>query len=1561
MNNRSIPVLSVTLIVVLVLTALVPLAAARGGAQAIAPTAEFAPGRLLVKFRPLSGIFDSLAGADAARAVLAGHHLEVIREIPGLNVLVVSVPAGEELSTAQRLKRNLLVQYAEPDYILHAFTTPNDPYYATDQWNLPQINAPAAWDVTTGSSDVVVAIVDTGVDLGHPDLSAKIVAGYDFVNDDSTPQDDEGHGTHVAGIAAAATNNGVGVAGVSWGARLMPVKVLDREGSGYLSDVADGIRWAADHSARVVNLSLGGPAASSTLQNAVDYAYGRGLLIVAAAGNEYEIGNPVSYPAAYPHVMAVAATDDQDGHASYSNTGYYVDIAAPGGDPTGSGDTNPRHWIMSTYWRGASGLGQETGPSGGGLGQETGPSGGGLGQETGPSGRETGPSGGPSGVQAAYERHAGTSMATPHVAGLAALVWSQHPDWTNADVEWMIEYTAQDLGAAGRDDVFGWGRIDAQGAVTSPLQPTPTPTPSNCLAETPHPYSNNMSQTWTVTNPDAAAANSRVHFSRLETEPGWDEVVIKDEAGNVIQRLTGSYPSGVWSEPVPGRTVQVQLVTDSSITAWGFCLDRIETVVPITCLAETPHPYTNNMSQTWTVTNPDAAAAYSRVHFSRLETEACCDFVIFKDEGGNEIQRISGYHPDGLLSNPIPGRTVQVQLVTDYSVTAWGFCLDQIQTSPPPAWAMRAPLGEARSRLALAAVNGKLYAIGGESASAAGAKGQEPPGLKAEQAEAPAFSGAVEEYDPATNAWTRKAPMPTPLSNIAAGVLAGKIYIPGGWDGSGDSALVQVYDPAANSWTTAAPLPVGLTAPAAAVVNDRLYAIGGSSASNYVNTCYRYDPTANRWTQCAAMTYPRAWAAAGVVNGKIYVVGGADGSSEFNYVEEYDPVADSWTTKAPLSVARGGPGAVGVGNYLYVVGGGWSSYLNSAERYDPATNTWETIDAMNVGRRTLGLAELDGKLYAVGGWNGAYVAANETYTVGPVLLPEIDVVPASLSVTLSPGQTATRTLTIFNTGEGALTFGLAVAGGAWLSAAPISGSVPPTTSLAATVTFNAAGLAAGVYTGTVTVSSNDPDESRVTVPATLTVQDRAMLAVIPAVRYAGAGEIFTLDLKVAAGTRPVDAVDLYLSFDPARLHVVDASGNDTNAILPGGALPMTLQNSADNATGRIAFSAGRALGGSPPSGDFVAATIRFKALAETGPAGTPVHFLPGTDIFYQGNSVLQGTNDGLVIVQKVPLVGRVALQGHGAAPGGRWAGYPVRVALYAPGSSIPMSSTLVTLDSSGVFTVTEINPGAYDVLVKNPHSLSNRRPNVVLPVAAGPVNLGTLLEGDANDNDRVVGEDFSILATAYGTAPGRPGWDPRADFNDDATISGADFSLLVTNFGRLGPITVTGALSGPVAPSGVQAVNLHVNPSVSRVISGQLFVVDIALQAGSQTLDSVDVYLSFDPVHLRVVDASGGEVAEIIPGIALPLVLQNRVDNGQGQIAFSAGRAFGGTLPSGDLLLATIRFRALAADDPVSVPIAFTAGTDVFSQGDSVLGTRGDGAVIIGAGGRFLYLPVVTR
>jgi len=291
------------------------------------------------------------------------------------------------------------------------FRVPNDTYYASHQWSLQKINAHRAWTITTGSDDITIAIVDTGVDLDHPDLQAKIVPGYDFVNHDNDPSDDHGHGSHVAGIAAAATDNGLGVAGISWGARIMPVKVLDSAGEGFTDDVAQGVIWATEHGARIINLSLGDEEPLPVLRDATAYAHERGALIVAAAGNCAAGGyncsgiNPIISPAAYPHIIAVAATTKSDGHASFSEYHPYVDVAAPGVG------------IYSTFW-----------------------------DDT-------------------YGHSQGTSSATPHVAGLAALIWSVKPGLSNEQVRDIIEATAIDLGTPGKDDFFGYGRIDAYAAL----------------------------------------------------------------------------------------------------------------------------------------------------------------------------------------------------------------------------------------------------------------------------------------------------------------------------------------------------------------------------------------------------------------------------------------------------------------------------------------------------------------------------------------------------------------------------------------------------------------------------------------------------------------------------------------------------------------------------------------------------------------------------------------------------------------------------------------------------------------------------------------------------------------------------------------------------------------------------------------------------------------------------------------------------------------------------------------------------------------------------------------
>ncbi len=284
-------------------------------------------------------------------------------------------------------------------------------------WGVSRIGADKVWDTGSGVG-VKIAIIDTGVQKDHPDLVANLNTGYDFVNNDSDANDDNGHGTHVAGIATA-TLNQAGTVGVSNGSKIIPVKVLNAQGYGYLSDVAKGIYYATDNGARVINLSLGAPTDSSLLRDAVNYATNKGVLVVAAAGNES--GAPCSYPASYSNVICVMATDSRNMLASFSNIG--GELSAPG------------VYNYSTY------------------------------------------------LGSTYRYLSGTSMASPHVAGASALLFSICPTCTSSEITQLLESTAIDLGEPGKDILFGYGLIDLTSAVLQ-LQPEEIPVETP-ITETP--------------------------------------------------------------------------------------------------------------------------------------------------------------------------------------------------------------------------------------------------------------------------------------------------------------------------------------------------------------------------------------------------------------------------------------------------------------------------------------------------------------------------------------------------------------------------------------------------------------------------------------------------------------------------------------------------------------------------------------------------------------------------------------------------------------------------------------------------------------------------------------------------------------------------------------------------------------------------------------------------------------------------------------------------------------------------------------------------------------------
>lgn len=395
---------------------------------------EAASTSLLVKYK-------SSVPEPTRRAISAELGSSTKRQIKGIGVDVVQVVSNESVGeTVRKFNARGEVEYAEQNYLAKRFLTPNDTLFSK-QWGLQKIEAPQAWDTSRGGYGPI-AIIDTGINASQSDLSGSVLAGYNFLNDNTNANDDNGHGTHVAGIVSATTDNGNGVASIGFKGSLLPVKVLDSTGAGTYGDVASGIVFAADKGAKILNLSLGGSSSSRTLQDAVKYAQNKGSVLVAAAGNN---GNSaLVYPAAYPGVVAISASTQNDTLASFSSYGGHIYAAAPGVD------------IVSTH------------NSGG------------------------------------YATMSGTSMAAPTVSGLLGLALSTGK--TAATILSDMKSTSDKVGPypydqSGWNQYFGYGRVNAAkllGVVAVSETTTEAPAPEPDSAPQTHGRSSSN-----VTNPVA--------------------------------------------------------------------------------------------------------------------------------------------------------------------------------------------------------------------------------------------------------------------------------------------------------------------------------------------------------------------------------------------------------------------------------------------------------------------------------------------------------------------------------------------------------------------------------------------------------------------------------------------------------------------------------------------------------------------------------------------------------------------------------------------------------------------------------------------------------------------------------------------------------------------------------------------------------------------------------------------------------------------------------------------------------------------------------------------------
>ncbi len=525
---------------------------------------EAVPGEFVVQMRvsglgTLSQSIKTLekAGLEFKQTVNSKHNIVLVKAKNNASLLSLGSTSAKSLMSRVGALSN--VEIIEPNFIYRAFdlpaNTPNDPKFG-QLWGMKNIgqadstgragvtgadiNAPEAWAVETGSNEVIVAVIDTGVDYTHPDLAANIwsgtdangntIHGFNAITGSNDPMDDHSHGTHCSGSIAGVGDNGVGVVGVAWKARIQGVKFLSGAGGGTLADAIKAIDWATENGAQVMSNSWGGGGFSQTLYDSIARARDKGVLFVAAAGNDgSNTDSSPAYPASYDldNIVSVAAGNNVDAMAYFSNFGQEtVDLMAPGEN------------ILSTV-----------------------------------------PTALASGAEP-YKTFSGTSMATPHVSGAAALLLAKEPSLSAAQVKARLMSSTVKTRAF-RDKLASMGRLNIFNMLNNIVPPGPVIPPEDSWSapveasfSTPHPYEDSANLSYEISNPGARFI--RLTFAKIDLEAGYDFLKVYDGQGKLLESISGRKADGWTTNEIEADTVRIEFTSDDSVSKYGFDLSSYQ-------------------------------------------------------------------------------------------------------------------------------------------------------------------------------------------------------------------------------------------------------------------------------------------------------------------------------------------------------------------------------------------------------------------------------------------------------------------------------------------------------------------------------------------------------------------------------------------------------------------------------------------------------------------------------------------------------------------------------------------------------------------------------------------------------------------------------------------------------------------------------------------------------------------------------------------------------------------------------------------------------------------------